>query len=398
MSVEYVPTGPATWPGNFSSATAAFGVKAWLQSVGLAFHPFVPLEAGQDPRLSTYLVGHDAFATLWGDWPALLFAPAGGGKSAFRVRLAYACRAGEDGRRIFAIVYHLPHRPLSYAAHLHTICRAAAHELLLELAWRPGWFEALDKTARQEIRRALDWNAPGLLGHFLPQLRAEGSPLPIVMAFDPSAAYLPNPPAPARVRALCDALQALAVATEAPPSPEERFSHLLRVTFSVLKRQALYLLVDSVDAHSDTLHAPATALEWLRPLTARFSSWEQQRLFPKLFLPGEYDNFLDRERLTWQTKSTKIVWTPELLVGMLQARVRAASGGEFDSLDAISSPALQRVEELLAAQVRPNPRELLVLTGRVLLEHVRRAGSLGLLEPQDLEAATSAYANRGREP
>jgi hypothetical protein len=396
--------GPVNGPSS-ETAEPDEELDAWLQSVGLAFNPFVLLEAGADSRLSTYLVGHGAFDDLWGDWPAVLFAPAGGGKSAFRVRLAYACRAGEDGRRVFPILYHFPRGPLSLDKHLQAISRAAAHELLLELAWRPGWFEALDPAARGEMRRVFDWNAPHLLDQLLPQLREEGSPKPIVINYDPSAAHLPNPPSPARVRALCDALQSLPTTAEPPPPPQERFNHLLHVTFSLLKRKAAYILVDSVDAHPETIHEPATALTWLRPLLDHFSAWEEQAVFPKLFLPKELYNLFKnkngRKLLTSQTKSAKIVkveWTPERLADMLQSRVRVASEGEFYSLDAISSPALHRVEQALIAEAMLNPRELLVLAGRVLLEHVRRAGPTGLLEPQDLQKAINFFKSNNKEP
>jgi len=226
--------------------------------------------------------------------------------------------------------------------------------------------------------------------------------MPIVQAFDPSAVHLPNPPAPARVRALCDALRSLPAATDASPPPKERFKHLLHVLFSLLKRQAVYILVDSIDAHPETIHAPETATEWLRPLIDHFPVWAEQRVFPKLFLPEELDDFLKQDTLNYltpQIKSAKIEWTPERLAEMLQARVRVASGGEFNSLDAVSSPALHRVEETLIAEVS-TPRELLELAERVLLQHVRLAGPTGLLEPEDLEATIALFTsqNRNTEP
>jgi len=395
MIGEYVAARPASWSDTSTSEVTDLDAElhAWLRFVGLEFNPFIPLEAGADARLSSYLVGHEAFAALWGDWPAFLFAPAGGGKSAFRVRLAYACRAEEDGRRVFPIVYHLPPGPLAFEAHLHHICRAAAHELLLELAWRPGWFEGLEAEARQELRRTFDWNAPGLLDQLLPQVQDAGAPLPVTINYDPSAAHLPNPPSAARMRALCDALQFLPPALESPPPVQERFSRLLQALFSLLGRAAVYLLIDSVDAHLETGQHPETAVEWLRPLIEHISMWADQRVFAKLFLPEGLENLLKKnvKLLTLQTKSAKMKWTPERLVEMLQARVRVASGGEFHSLDAISSPALYQVEQTLIPHTPLNPRELLTLTGGVLVEHVRRVGPTGLLEPEDLQRANYLY-------
>ncbi len=382
--------------------TTAFDkdLNTWLHSVGLAFNPFIPLEAGVDPRLSTYLVDHDVFPLLWGDWPTALFAPAGGGKSAFRARLAYACRAGQDGRRVFPIVYPLPKGPLPLDEHLQIISQAAAEELLLELAWRPGWFEKLDAPARREIRRVFDWNAPGLLAHFVPQLRQAGSPAPVAEAFDASAAHLPNPPTPARVRNLCEALQALPDTTEPAPPPRERFRHLLKLLLTSLEREAVYLLIDGVDAYPETIASPPTALTWLRPLLGQFCNWEGQNLYPKLFLPKELENNLKKalDRLTSQVRCAKIEWTPERLAELLRFRVQAASGGEFNSLDAISHPSLHRVERALVAAVPPIPRELLVLTSQVLSEHVRRVGPVGLLEPEDLENAIAFYNTQATGP
>ncbi len=375
-------------------------INAWFESVGLAFNPFEPLEAGTDARLSTYLVGHDAFETLRGDWPAVLFAPAGGGKSAFRVRLAYACRTGEKGRRVFPILYHLPRGLLPLTDHLQKICWAAAHELLLELAWRPGWFEGLNHETRQQIRLMLDWNAPDLLDHFLPQLRAKGSPMPIVNAYDPSAAHLSNPPAPERVRALCNSLQALAGGRTTPPPPEERFEQLLNLILSKLRFRAIYILVDGIDAYPETLHSPATALSWLEPMMDRLPTWSKQAVFLKLFLPEELEDiFVHKHKLlTSQVKSTKIEWTVARLVDMLKARIQAASRGEFDSLDAVSSPGLHHIEQELASIVPPNPRELLLLANRLVQEHVRRAPPDSPLKSEDLEAAIAFYKDQNTAP
>jgi hypothetical protein len=58
----------------------------------------------------------------------------------------------------------------------------------------------------------------------------------------------------------------------------------------------------------------------------------------------------------------------------------------FDSLDAISDPGLLNVEASLASKVRPLiPREVLMLTERLLVEHVQRHGARGKLELQDEE-------------
>ena len=394
--IYYVAARHAPWPGSVTPSNPSpintdpeEKLQDWLQEVGLEFNPFLPLDASEDSRLSTYLVGHEAFADLWGDWSAILLAPAGGGKTAFRVRLAYACRAGEDGRAVFPIVYRFPHGPLTWEAHLEAIGRAAAHELLLTLAWRPGLFERLGQADRQEVHRAIEWNAPGLLDQLLPQIRRVGSPKPIVQLYDLSAGHLPNPPSPERVRALCDDLQALPLVSS-PPSPSERFDHL-RSLLSKLGYQAVYLLVDDVDAHKEVQQDLRTGLKWLRPLLENAPTLEERGVYLKLFLPQGFEIVREDDKLlTSQTKFVKIEWARQQLVQMLQSRVRVASKGEFHSLDAVSNPALHHLEETLAEQAH-NPRALLDLSNTLLLAHVRREKPGALLDEQDLASALELY-------
>jgi hypothetical protein len=72
--------------------------------------------------------------------------------------------------------------------------------------------------------------------------------------------------------------------------------------------------------------------------------------------------------------------------------VYVAAEGAFGSLDAIASPGLRDVETILAKAVLPLPREVLVLTRRVLEEHVRREGSQGRIQEEDVDVAIQWYS------
>jgi hypothetical protein len=368
---------------------------AWLDDVGLDFHPFSPetLDASNDARLSTYLVSHDDFAAAWGDWVSTILAPAGGGKSAFRVRLAYAARVAEDGRRIFPVVYPLPRAVTSLETYLETLTRAAAYELLLGMVYRPGRFEALKDGDQRLVRRALDHNAPGW-ERFLPQLERAGGPAPLIETFDRSAARLPNSPDPRRVQALCATLREMRSDSHRPPAAE-RWRQLTDLLLNTLQMESVYVFIDGVDAYPETVHDPHLALAWLGPLLDQASTWADSRIFLKLFLPIELYDALWQTRphlLTFPSKFAKIIWTPERLAEVLAARLRIASQGEYDSLDALFTPALRDIHRKLVDAARPAvPREVLVLAGRVLIEHVRRPAAGDLLEPQDLEAAKEWY-------
>ncbi len=80
-------------------------LQEWLSQLGLSLNPFEYIDFGKDPLIPFYLIDHNQFESVSGDQPSFVFAPAGGGKTAFRVRLARECRAGSNGRRIFPIVY-----------------------------------------------------------------------------------------------------------------------------------------------------------------------------------------------------------------------------------------------------------------------------------------------------
>jgi hypothetical protein len=350
----------------------------------------MPLDAGADPDLSRYLVRHDVFRAIWQDSPSFVFAPAGGGKSAFRVRLVYACRVEEDERRVFPIPYTAPEpTATSLNIHLEAILRSAAQELLLMLVYRPARFEALDESGKRTVRRVLGQNAPGLLRHFLPQVERAGGLIPLVETFDPSASRLPAPPSPYEVRALCAALERIPPVRDIPPA-WQRFQDLIHLLLNVLDFEAVYLLVDGVDAFPETISEPHTAMMVLKPLFEQTDAWAKQRVFLKLFLPTELRRALPRQ-LTKRAKVAIIEWKPESLVKVLHTRLRAASRGEFDSLDAISAPSLRDAETELLAAVPPVPRELLVLINRAIIEHIRRAGPSGGLVPEDVKAAKLWY-------
>ncbi len=365
-------------------------VQDWLSQKGLGeTNPFVLLDAGADPDLSKYLVKHGVFRAIWQDSPSAIFAPAGGGKSAFRVRLTYACRVEEDERRVFPIPYAAPEpTTTSLDAHFEAILRNAAQELLLSLVYRPARFEALNEDERQSVRRVLDQNAPGLLRHYLPQVERAGGLMPLVEAFDSSAARLPARPSPYKVRALCTALGQIPTVRDVPPAAQ-RFQDLVDLLLGVLGFEAIYLLVDGVDAFLETTSKLA-GIAVLKPLLEQMPSWEIRRVFLKLFLPWELRGAL-RKQLTKSAKVAIIDWTPESLIEVLHARLRATSRGKFDSLDAISEPSLRDAEAEILKTIHPIPRELLVLVNRIIVEHIRRTDSSGGLEPQDVKAAQAWY-------
>ncbi|RMF27663.1 MAG: hypothetical protein D6759_17310 [Chloroflexi bacterium] len=379
-------------------------IDRWLASLGLAFDPFRFLDAAADPRLSQYLVGHQALETLWGDWPSLVFAPAGGGKSAFRVWLAHACRAGRDGRRIVPIVYALPERVVQAAppdrqrSYQETILEAAALELLLTLAYRPERYLDLPPFQRRRLASWLAHNLPTPPTHLLAPVQTAQDLSVLSEGYDPTFT-MANPPTAQRLQQLKAAL-ADDLPTPLPPRPDtdSRWQTLHELLTDLLGYQAIYLLLDGVDAYPETLNHPDWITEVLNPLLHLLRRWNDQApgAFLKAFLPQEarpWQRTVEK-CLTPKPRVAMIRWNRSSLSVLLRQRLLAASQGRFDRLGALGDPGLYHADERLVGEVRPYPRELLLVAERLFLEHILRAGPEGRLSSEDLEAALAWYAQQ----
>jgi len=377
------------------------GVPEWLRWAGFRFDPFGPLDAAADPHLSEYLVGHEVFARVWGDGISWVFAPAGGGKTALRISVMQACWVGQETNRPFPIPYVPPflawgHARPSEEEHLMALARSGARVLFLAMAHRPHWFFRLGVSGRRDVAHLFYWNLPGPLPVYLNLCRQSRQISPLREALDPTF-ILRDPPDGVTLQQWCDELES-ALAGQPAPHPSERWAHLLAV-LKMLGFPSIYILADGFDGAPETIDNPMMIVDCLRPLLYRAEKWAQERVFLKAFLPTETLPLLAEEfPLLLSDHVSVIHWTPDLLAEIIRRRVYVASGGNFGSLDAVASPALRDVEIVLARSVMPLPREMLVLTRRVIEEHVRREGTEGLLTGEDVEAAISQYTQEKGGP
>lgn len=379
----------------------------WLrEELGLQFDPFEHLDGGADPHLPEYLVDHGAFAALWGDWSTFLFAPPGGGKTAFRVRLMRACRVGQDGRQIFPILFRPPRprregEPLEESEFFNALLRDAGTGLLFQLAYQPHRFLELSLPSRWKVRQVLEETLPAPLQYYLLQLKDAGSLIPLAQAFDPTARELPSEPLPPTIRLFCEALSENGRAFLKPyilalgGSSEEQFEAFTDLLFGTLKYESVYLLVDGADAYTQV---PQFIPPMIELLLKRISRLEAQKVFPKFFLPDDVAPLLDRSLLTEPTKTAIIQWDREALIAIVRERLSVASEGMYDGLDAITTADAPRPAEMyLAEAVHPVvPREMLALTQRVFTEHILRVGPYGRLERRDFEDALRWYREQPR--
>lgn len=383
----------------------------WLASLGLQFNPFDSqyLDAGADPFLASYLVGHQAFLALRQDQPSLVFAPVGGGKTAFRVRLARACRVGEDGRRVLPVVYTMPKpNQLLHAANpqerqLHFINQRLAAELLLAIAYRPSEYFALAAPAQRQVVAELQANFPGDLELQLAQLEHQGELRSLIQLVDPSADRMIAQPAPALLRQWCAVLRhtlhevGVMVAERRQLTVPVRFHRLLQLAKETLCFEAIYLLVDGGDAYVEaTFPQRRRVADLLTPLLQQTGVWAQQQFYAKYFLPTDFLQSIRLPELLAEAERVEltliwIVWTKAMLNELLQERLRFASQGRFTDLDAICAWPLHGIQERLMEVAKPLPREVLALGERLLLEHIWRVAEPELLELIDFEGAVAWY-------
>jgi hypothetical protein len=314
--------------------------------------------------------------------------------------LAAACRAEFDGRRIFPIIFRLPPSVVLVrerdreAAYVRSVAAAAAWELLLYLAYHPWIFFSLDVWDRAVIKALLNRDLPVRLKTLLEQVEAPGDLGRLAEDYDPTA-YWSSPPSPGEFGEFRDAFlaQAPAFGTSEPVSIELWQKMLLET----LGFEAIYLLLDGVDAYPETLSQPEQTTRLLGPLWRLARTWSFEGMYLKAFLPIELKDEAALRDLTPRPTIVIISWNVDRLHQMLQLRLEAASPTGPDSLDGLASlnlPGLQADLVEAVESTSPLPRNLLELVERLFFEHVRRAGTSGPINAQDVEAALASYARQ----
>jgi hypothetical protein len=388
--------------GNTRANELEEQIDEWISrpEIDLLFDPFRERDAGGDARLPRYLVGHDAFTTLWGDWPTILYATAGGGKTAFRVRLAYACRAGEGGRRIFCINLPLLDPEISL---LGQILSTGANELLLHLLYNPQLFFTQSSKTQQAIATVLHTNLSPTFDYrmdktedLLSQIEQDDTWDQLAETFDPAAQGLFLPPDFRLLQKLLDTLRdGASIETKREITSEQHWQKLIQLTRQ-LDFEATYILIDGVDAYLETQQEPNLAAAVLQPFLEQAAIWQEQQIYFKFFLPAELESLIRAflpSSLLENSRIKVITWDENSLRDMLRQRLLVASGGNraISSLDALSTPNLRDIESQVIGVAKPLPRHLILLIEQIFIEHIRRQGSRGRLEPEDVEAAIEWY-------
>lgn len=384
-------------------------VNYWLDSVGLKVNPFDEIDASLDPFIPFYLIDHDQYRSVNGDFASYVFAPPGSGKSAFRVRLARDCRIGKDGRKIFPIVYKLSHPEYPTSSpdtHYAEIARAAAFELMLFLVYHVSAVTR-DNLLLSKIQQVIDSNFS--INYYIQQMIDEGGVQPLLDSFDQTARLLPNPPEKKDIILLAEKLKSIRY----PVNPiqrlsyKQRFQQVISLVVDILGYEAIYILIDGVDGYLETGGNADEAVEAISWLVTKNGEWQTKKIYMKYFLPVETHEVLLQKfpLLTSEGKITIIEWTADTLSEVIRQRLQEASGGKYNSLRALSSLSLRGArlapEERLAQEVmklgNPTPRELIKAVRELLHHHVQK-NEHEKLTPEDMQATIDWLHRRSLKP
>jgi hypothetical protein len=394
-------------------------IDKWLENSGIAHNPFKPeyRDAGADPSLSDYLVGPEwLLQSTLHDLPTFIFAPVGGGKTAFRVRLARSCRIGDYDRRILPVVYPMPWPTYLIEAgdpseaYFQNLNRQIACELLLQFIYKTHKYLDLDYQTRTTICEHLIANFPGDLSFHIRQIDAHGGLLPLAQIYDRTALNLLGSQTPETrkgttelIHNFCQELQYdlkrsyTSTTGLLNQSCKMRFNGLLDLVKSTLGYEAVYILLDGVDAYVETaVLAEKNLGRLLVPLLHQTAAWSENKIYIKYFLPEEFLPELQFSELLTMSEMIDmkwiwVKWTPDLLDEMIMQRLKTASNSLIYNLSSICTSELRDIQKQIIEIANYLPREVLILTERLLLEHVQRVKQPDVIELIDFETAVTWY-------
>lgn len=379
--------------------------KLWLDHFGFRFDPFEHIEASRDPHLNRYLIGHNAFSTAWGETPAAIFSPPGGGKTALRIYTARACWTGGGGYQPFPIHYHLPHyfansHFSTVEDHLQRIVHSSAIALFLALIYYPLLLLKAPTSLQTHLIQFIATWIPNL-DYYLAVLRENHQPDIVATQLDRSY-ILHQSPDTSLLNLVCDIFEKHLGEEKLPISSSIHtvFEKVTNWITRDLGFRSVYVLLDGVDGFPELASSPGFAAESLVQLFAKAPEWTVARVFLKGFLPIEIRSHLqERLKQQWSAFSqVDLKWDAATLAEMLRRRVYTATDGEFASLGAVSTlPSGQDLELELARAVNPLPREALTLVRQVLFEYETRWSKTPTadqhLQIEDIDNAITWYRN-----
>lgn len=345
-----------------------------LFNLGFRFNPFEHLDSTKDAHLQEYMVIPKAVEIALSDQPVAIFAQPGGGKSALRI---YSSNFYKDSR---GIRFPLTYIPETYSTgrnlHFDGIKRAFARTAFMYLVSYPDLFFVFPPKYKQTLKRIL-LDLPFGLDFNLHTLTESRFISDIERAVDtPAFSDLPR---------LDKSHQQLAheLENESAVSQSLTLEDLFDLLFDAFGAKSIHILMDGLDGFIET-RTVQTLMAWIAPLLSVQEKWEKRNVYLKLFLPMDISDAPSLENLQ-SLRTAALTWDDNLLAEVIRRRVFVASGGNFESLDAIGAPDVRNVELTLVRQLGKKeklPRQV-ILKSRNLLQTIIKSNK-ELISSEDI--------------
>ncbi len=348
---------------------------------GLLFDPFAHLDATRDAYLFKYLVIPKVVEIAWEEAPIAILSQPGAGKSALRL---YTEMVYGGTRGVKLAVPYIPDTfdpaPDFHFLYLRgALARAIANYILSY----PDLFLQFTTEKQEEIRSFLSY-LPFDLNFFLDVAQHSDSLSELETWLGIRAISGIDRIGKAH-QEMFKILRQLSVRHAAQDLPE-----LFAQVRDVFAIKSIHILLDGADGFVETTDEHKL-LQWIMPLLERAKDWGERQIFFKFFLPLDLcDHSETFARAGVQTAA--LTWDDSLLAEVIRRRLYVASGGAFDSLDALSTPDLRNVELRLARQIpasHKTPRRIIRKTTELLARASQNAD--GCIHAWDIEVEEEKY-------
>jgi hypothetical protein len=358
-------------------------VMRGLSTFGFSFDPFEHLDSTKDAHLQEYLVIPKAVEIVLSDQPVVIFAQPGGGKSALRI---YTANIYKDSR---GVKFPLTYVPETYSneprLHFDGIKRSLACTVFMYLASYPDLFFVLTPNNKRMIKTILQ-NLPFGIEFNLLALHE--------FRFISDLEQVFGVPALSGIPRLDQTHQQLAheLEKEVPFSKSVALEECFEFLGNAFGAKSIHILIDGLDGFVET--QPSQALiAWIEPLLTVLDKWDEKNIYLKFFLPMDISD-ATALATSHTLRAATLEWDDNLLAEIIRRRVFVASGGNFDSLDAISAPDVRNIELTLARQLSVKdklPRQI-ILKSRNLFQDIIKSNKELISSEDILFAGETSYA------
>lgn len=351
---------------------------------GLLFDPFTHLDSTRDANLYKYLVIPKAVEIAWEEAPIAILSRPGAGKSALRLytEMVYG---GTRGVKL-AVTYIPDTFDVSPDFHFSALKGALARAVANYIMSYPDLFLQFTEKNQKDIKALLAY-LPFDLNFFLEMAQHSHSLAELETSL--------------KVRSI-SGIERIGKAHEEVfntlrhpgiGKTERNLPALFEQVREIFGIKSIHILMDGADGFIETASNHAL-FKWIAPLLDSTEGWGKQQIFVKFFLPLDLSDYPDSfARAGVQTAA--LTWDDHLLAEVVRRRLYVASGGAFDSLDALSTPDLRNVDLHLARQIpatHKTPRQIIRKTAELLTRASQNTD--GCIHALDIEEEEKIYAAR----